>query len=109
TRIGRLYYPLTKFVASPGISWRGATKFRAQGLTLPHCHPYLHPYLLVAYVITPLLAQGGNQRDALPRAVAELLGFDRLRSGGTEIVGTVVDILVERGTLRISGPHVYVE
>ena len=49
----------------------------------------------------------GYQREALPRAVAELLGFDRLPPGGTEIVGTVVDRLVERGRLAISGPYVY--
>ena len=51
--------------------------------------------------------QFGYQRDALPRAAAELLGFDRLPPGGAEIVGTVVDGLVERKILTVSGPYVY--
>ena len=52
--------------------------------------------------------QFGYQRSALPRTVAELFGFDRLPAGGAEIVGTVVDDLVEQGRLSISGPYVYV-
>jgi len=49
--------------------------------------------------------QFGYQREALPRAVAELFGFDRLPAGGAEIVGTVVDDLVERGRLTVNGPY----
>jgi hypothetical protein len=52
--------------------------------------------------------QFGYQRDSLPRAAAELFGFDRLPPGGAEIVGTVVDGLVERKILTLSGPYVYV-
>jgi hypothetical protein len=52
--------------------------------------------------------QFGYQRDALPRVVADLLGFDRLPPGGAEIVGTAVDRLVERKILTVSGPYVYV-
>jgi len=48
------------------------------------------------------------QREALPRAIAELLGFDRLPPRGAEIVGTVVDSLVDRGILTANGPNVNV-
>jgi very-short-patch-repair endonuclease len=51
--------------------------------------------------------QFGYQREALPRAIAELLGFDRLPAGGAEIGGSVVDDLVARGVLTVSGPNVY--
>ena len=46
-----------------GISWRCATKFRAQGLTVLHCcHPYLHPYLLALPLIPPLIVPDGYWR-----------------------------------------------
>jgi hypothetical protein len=48
--------------------------------------------------------QFGYQREALARAVSELLGFDRLPPGGVEITGTVVDGLVEQGALTANGP-----
>ena len=51
--------------------------------------------------------QFGYQRDALPRKLAELFGFERRPSGLTEAVGTVVDGLIERGRLVVRGYHVY--
>jgi len=51
--------------------------------------------------------QFGYQRDGLSRTVAELFGFERLPPGGAEIVGTVVDGMIERGVLTTSGPYVY--
>jgi len=50
--------------------------------------------------------QFGYQREALPRAVSELFGFERLPAGGAEIIGTVVDDLIARGNLVANGPYV---
>jgi very-short-patch-repair endonuclease len=51
--------------------------------------------------------QFGCQRDALPRAVAELFGFGRSRVGFAELVGTAVDTLLEEKRLQASGPNLY--
>ncbi|MGH8262780.1 MAG: DUF3320 domain-containing protein, partial [Steroidobacteraceae bacterium] len=51
--------------------------------------------------------QFGFPRDHLPRAVAELFGIGKATVGVAEVVGTVVDTLVERQRLRLSGPNVY--
>lgn len=53
------------------------------------------------------LASVGCQRGALPRAIAELLGFDRTPAGLAEFVATAVDSLVEERRLQASGPNVY--
>jgi very-short-patch-repair endonuclease len=53
--------------------------------------------------------QFGYQREALPHAISEVFGFERTSEGGTETIGGVVDDLVERGLLRVSGPNVYLE
>ena len=51
--------------------------------------------------------QFGAQREKIPQAVARLLGINRLNSEGATLISQVVDDLVERGVLRISGPQVY--
>jgi len=51
--------------------------------------------------------QFGYQRQALPRAVAEAFGLDRTPPGCVEVVGAVVDDLVDRKALAVSGPNVY--
>jgi len=51
--------------------------------------------------------QFGAQREKIPQAVARLLGINRLNSEGATLISQVVDGLVERGVLRISGPQVY--
>jgi very-short-patch-repair endonuclease len=51
--------------------------------------------------------QFGYQREALPHAISEVFGFERASAGVAETVGGVVDDLVERGLLRVSGPNVY--
>jgi hypothetical protein len=51
--------------------------------------------------------QFGCQREALPRAVAELFGFGRTPAGFTELVGTAVDALLEQKRLHRSGPNLY--
>ena len=51
--------------------------------------------------------QFGYQREALPQAVARLFEFKRTPSDALEIIGDVVDSLIEKGRLRLSGPNVY--
>ena len=46
-------------------------------------------------------------REALPRAVAALFAVERVREGVAELVGSVVNELIDEGTLRVSGLHVY--
>ena len=50
--------------------------------------------------------QFGYPRAALPHAVAEALGFERSGAMSAELIASAVDGLVERGTLRASGPNV---
>jgi hypothetical protein len=60
--------------------------------------------LAVLYIVED---QFGYPRDAMPRAIAEVFGFERPPSGSAEIVGDVVDGLIDRGLLRLSGLNVY--
>jgi len=60
--------------------------------------------LAVLYLVED---QFGYQREVIPRAVAGLFGFERAPIGTAEIVGTVVDDLVEKGKLTVSGHQVY--
>ncbi len=52
--------------------------------------------------------QFGFQRDALPQAVNRLFGFERTRAGTAEFVGNIVDGLIDRGSLRVSGVNVHI-
>jgi len=52
--------------------------------------------------------QFGFQREALPQAVSRCFGLERVRAGNAELVGNLVDALIERGMLRLSGPNVYI-
>lgn len=61
--------------------------------------------LAVLYLVED---QWGYQRDAIPRAITELLGFERTPVGAAETIGRIVDTLVERGLLTASGPNVRV-
>jgi len=58
----------------------------------------------VLYVVED---QFGFPREHLPRAVAEVFQLGRTNAGVAETVGDVVDGLIERGRLRLSGPNVY--
>ncbi|MCI0628190.1 MAG: DUF3320 domain-containing protein [Acidobacteria bacterium] len=60
--------------------------------------------LAILYIVED---QFGFQRDALLRAIAEVFGFERTSAGLSELVGNVVDDLVEHGKLRTSGISVY--
>ncbi len=87
----------------------GATPrtFRVPGDGMRRSLEQIAPEEIALAVLHKLEDQFGYQRDALPRAVADLFGFDRLPAGGSEIVGTVVDGLVERRIVTVSGPNVY--
>jgi hypothetical protein len=59
--------------------------------------------LAVLYIVEDQL---GLRRDALPKVVGELLGFERTPVGLAEAVGTAVDDLIDRNLLAASGPFV---
>jgi len=61
--------------------------------------------LAILYLIDD---QFGFQREALPQAVSRCFGLERVRAGNAELVGNLVDALIERGMLRLSGPNVYI-
>jgi hypothetical protein len=60
--------------------------------------------LAILYVVED---QFGCMREVLPRAVAALFAVERVREGVAELVGSVVNELIDEGTLRVSGLHVY--
>ena len=95
----------SEFVRRPGIE---SPVFRLPGDGVQRSVGEIAPEEIALAILRKVEDQFGYQRDALPGAVAELLGFDRLPPGGAEIVGTVVDGLVERGILTAGGPYVYV-
>ena len=95
----------SEFVRRPGIE---SPVFRLPGDGVQRSVAEIAPEEIALAILHKVEDQFGYQRDALPRAVAELLGFDRLPAGGAGIVGTVVDGLVERGILTAGGPYVYV-
>jgi hypothetical protein len=45
--------------------------------------------------------------EVLPRAVATLFAVERVREGVAELIGSVVNELIDEGTFRVSGLHVY--
>lgn len=52
--------------------------------------------------------QFGMIREYLPQSVARLFGIERLPAIGADHVREVVDGLIEKGLLRLTGHHVYV-
>ncbi len=46
-------------------------------------------------------------RDYMPTAVGRVFGIERVYSEAGDLVRDAVDDLIERGSLRISGPQVY--
>ena len=51
--------------------------------------------------------QFGFPRESLPRAVTDLFQIGRTSAGVAEVVGDIVDGLIERKRLRLEGPNVY--
>jgi very-short-patch-repair endonuclease len=81
--------------------------FRVPGADVTRPLPLVPPdeiRLAILYVVED---QFGCMREALPRAVAALFAVERVREGVAELVGNVVDELIDEGTLRVSGLHVY--
>ena len=60
--------------------------------------------LVVLYLVED---QFGIVEESLPTAVARLLGVERLRTDGAEVIRRVVEDLVARGSLRRSGMQVH--
>jgi hypothetical protein len=81
--------------------------FRIAGDGVKRSLSYVPPEEIEAAILYIVEDQFGYQRDALSRAVSKLLGFDRTPEGAAETVGGVVDDLIERGVLVVSGPNVY--
>jgi very-short-patch-repair endonuclease len=81
--------------------------FRIAGDGVERPLSYVPPEEIRVAVLYIVEDQFGYQREALPRAVSKLLGFDRTAEGTAEIVGTIVDDLIEQGALAVSGPNVY--
>lgn len=52
--------------------------------------------------------QFGMIREYVPQAIARLFGIERLAASGADRIRDVVDGLIEKGPLRVSGHHVYV-
>jgi very-short-patch-repair endonuclease/DNA polymerase III delta prime subunit len=92
------------FLKVPGSRRRA---FRTPGDGVQRPLPFLPPEEIELAVLFTVEDQFGYQRDALPRRVAELFGFERTPTRLGESVGSVVDGLVERGALVARGYHVY--
>ncbi len=81
--------------------------FRVPGDDVERALAQIAPEEIALAVLYKVEDQFGYQRQALPRVVAELFGFDRLPAGGAERIGSVVDELVERGVLTATGVSVF--
>lgn len=92
------------FLSKPG---RECNSFRHPGDGVERPVHWIAPREIAVAVLHIVEEQFGYQRGALPKAIAEIFGFDRTARGTVEVVASVVDDLVERGSLRLSGPNVY--
>ncbi len=92
------------FITLPG---RRMQAFRIPGAGVTRQLAHIAPDEIAAAVLYKVEDQFGYQRDALPRAVAELLGFDRLPPGGPEIVGTPAQMPLRPLTPYVSRPGRY--
>jgi len=81
--------------------------FRVSGDGVERTIAQIAPEEIALAVLFVVEDQFGFQRDRLPRAVADLLKVGRTTVGVAETVGGVVDDMIERGQLRLSGPNVY--
>jgi hypothetical protein len=62
--------------------------------------------LAVLYLVED---QFGIVEESLPAAVARLLGIERLRSEGADVVRRVIEDLVIQGSLRRNGMQVHLK
>jgi hypothetical protein len=83
------------------------TGYRTPGDGVERSIDMIAPEELEFAVLHLVEEQFGAQREKIPPTVARLLGVNRLNSEGSTLISQVVDGLVERGALRVSGPQVY--
>lgn len=81
--------------------------FRVPGDGVERSINHVAPEEIELAILYAVEDQFGLPRDHLPRAVAGLFGIGKTNVGVAEIVGNVVDGLIESGRLRLSGPNVY--
>jgi len=88
---------------------RGPTRhtFRRPGDGVQRSVSTVPPEEIERAVLHVVEDQFGFQRDALPRQIGELFGWERTSAGMAELVGTVIDDLIARKLLSVSGYHVY--
>ena len=94
-----------EFLLIPGSQLK---TFRTSGDGVQRPLDVVSPEEIALAVLYLVEDQFGYQREAIPRAIAGLFGFERAPIGTAEIVGTVIDDLVEKGELAVSGHQVYV-
>jgi hypothetical protein len=92
------------FLVPPG---RPLESFRCHGDGVERPPVWIPREEIALAVLHIVEDQYGCRREALPRIVGGLFGFDRAPAGLTEAVGNVVDDLLERGVLTAGGPHVH--
>lgn len=80
--------------------------FRLPGDNVERPVQWIPPEEVELAVLHVVEDQFGCQRDALPRVVGGLLGFERSPIALSDVIGTVIDDLIERGLLVASGPHI---
>jgi very-short-patch-repair endonuclease len=88
---------------------RGETRlrtFRVPGDNVERPLQWIAPEEVELAVLHVVEDQFGCQRDALPRVVGRLLGFERTPIGLSDVIGTVIDGLIERGLLVASGSRI---
>jgi hypothetical protein len=102
---GRLRRPRRDgFLFASGVDFTG---YRTPGDQVERGIDMIAPEEIEFAILHLVEEQFGAQRERIPQTVARLLGVNRLGSEGSTLIGKVVDGLVERGALRVSGPQVY--
>lgn len=100
-------HALLKAGAFLGRNGAKCSTFRLPGDGVDRPVAWIAPEEIALAVLHIVEEQFGYQREALPRAIAVFFGFERTSTGVAETIGGIVDDLVERGLLRLSGPNVY--
>ena len=103
TRRGRIERLGRSFLRPPRVK---LPTFRKPGNGVERPLEWIAPEEIKLAVLHIVEDQFGCQRDALPRAVGELFGFERTPIGLAEAVGTAVDDLIDGKLLVASGPSV---
>lgn len=81
--------------------------FRVDGDGVERSIDQLPPEEIELAILFVVEDRFGFSRDRLPRAIVDTFGLGKANSGVSEIVGDIVDGLIESGRLRLSGTSVY--